>query len=57
MSINRSKQIAMLTLSNVIGEQMMGMDFDTESRVAESFAKGGKMLAGYIHKKFKKAKK
>lgn len=54
---DRSKKIAVLALSNVIGEQAMGIDFDTETRVGESFAKGGKILGGFIHKKFKKAKK
>ncbi len=50
---NRDNVAATFELKNVVGSQAMGYDFDTGSRVAESFAKGGKMLAGFIYKKIK----
>ncbi len=39
---------------NVPGAQAMGMDYDTSTRISESYAKAGKMLAGFIYKKIKK---
>jgi hypothetical protein len=37
----------------VPGAQAMGFDYDTGTRIAESYAKGGKMLAGFITKSTK----
>ena len=37
-------------LHKVPGAQAMGYDFDTGSRIAECYAKGGKMLGAYIYK-------
>lgn len=55
---NSSKAPALsLYQNNVIGSQAAGFDFDVSSRVAESYAKGGKMLGGYIAKDLKKAAK
>lgn len=47
---NPSTVVCELYLNNVIGSQGMGFDYDVGSRVAESYAKGGKMLMAYIIK-------
>jgi hypothetical protein len=47
---NPQNKVAELYLNNVIGSQAMGYDFDVDSRVAESFAKAGKMLAAFLVK-------
>jgi hypothetical protein len=47
------KVIAALRLTNVQGSQAMGYDFDEGSRVAESYAKAGKIMAKYLGKSFK----
>ena len=46
--------VARLSQKMVPGSQAMGMDFDTSTRISESYAKAGKMLAGHIYKKIKK---
>ena len=38
------KEVASYVIPNVPGSQMMGFDFDVGSRVAECYAKGGKMI-------------
>ena len=48
---DESKIITELYLNGVIGSQAMGYDFDVGSRIAESYAKGGKELAKFILKK------
>tara|TARA_B110000285_G_scaffold80782_1_gene93242 strand:+ start:270 stop:872 length:603 start_codon:yes stop_codon:yes gene_type:complete len=49
-----SKKVMLkLVQKKVPGSQVMGMDFDTSTRISESYAKGGKMLAGLIYKKTK----
>lgn len=50
---NPGKIVAELYLNNVIGSSGGGFDFDAGSRIAESYAKGGKMLAGFIVKQLK----
>ena len=45
-----SEPLAELYLNGVPGAQAMGYDFDSDTRVGESFAKGAKMLAAYINK-------
>lgn len=47
---NPSNVIAEYTHVGVPGSQFGGYDFDVGSRVAESYAKGGKMLGGVIAK-------
>ena len=47
---NPTNVVAELYLNNVIGSQSMGFDFDSGSRIAESYAKAGKMLAKFIAK-------
>lgn len=47
------KVLAKFTQLNVPGAQAMGMDFDTSTRISESYAKAGKMLAAYIAKQLK----
>ena len=42
--------VASYILYTVVGSQMGGFDFDSGSRIAESYAKGGKMLGAYITK-------
>ena len=37
----------------VPGSQAAGFDYDTSTRISESYAKGGKMVAGFIYKKIK----
>lgn len=41
---------AKYTHANVPGAQAMGYDFDTSTRISESYAKAGKMLGGFIVK-------
>lgn len=50
---NHGKVLASMTQDNVPGSQMAGFDYDVGSRVAESYAKGGKMLAKLLGKKLK----
>jgi len=47
------EEVANFTLSKVPGAQAMGYDYDSGSRIAESYAKGGKMLGDYIAKDIK----
>lgn len=47
------EEVANYTLSKVPGSQAMGYDFDAGSRIAECYAKGGKMLGSYIYKYLK----
>lgn len=47
------KVVAKYSQSNVPGAQAMGMDFDTSTRISESYAKAGKMLGGFIAKALK----
>jgi hypothetical protein len=48
---NPDKELSKIVVKNVVGSQMMGYDFDAGSRLQESYAKAGKMLAGYFLKK------
>ena len=50
-SANKSSKVAELSVLKVPGSMAMGMDFDTGARLAESYAKAGKVLAKYIEKK------
>lgn len=50
---NRSTKVSEQTLSNVPGTQYTDLDFDIGSRVAESYAKAGKVLAAYLSKELK----
>ena len=45
---NHSKVIAQLFANEVPGSQAMGFDYDADSRIAESYAKAGKMLGKYV---------
>lgn len=47
------KIICAIRINNVQGSQAMGYDFDEGSRVAESYAKAGKIMAKYLSKFFK----
>lgn len=47
---NPGKIVASFKQNNVPGSQAMGYDYDVGSRVAESYAKGGKMLAKVLSK-------
>ncbi len=50
---NPSKVLARQTQKFVPGQQAMGFDYDTGTRISESYAKGGKMLAADVVKKLK----
>lgn len=50
---NPSTVVAELYLNSVVGSQSMGFDFDSGSRIAESYAKGGKMLGKFMAKQMK----
>ena len=50
---NPTNIIAELTLDNVPGSQAMGYDYDAGSRIAESYAKAGKMLGKFFESKIK----
>jgi Skp family chaperone for outer membrane proteins len=54
---NPSKVLSKIELLNVQGAQAMGFDFDSGTRIAESYAKGGKMLGKYLEEKAFKNKK
>ena len=45
--------IAKFTQEGIPGSQAAGFDYDTSTRISESYAKAGKMLAAYIYKKTK----
>jgi hypothetical protein len=47
------KSAAEMALTNVAGGQFGGFDFDAGVRIAESYAKAGKILAAFIDKKLK----
>ncbi|GGM85765.1 hypothetical protein GCM10010967_17450 [Dyadobacter beijingensis] len=51
-SAGKSKA-AEIAMRNVPGGQFAGFDFDTGTRIAESYAKAGKSLAAFIEKKLK----
>ncbi|AWV99177.1 hypothetical protein [Arcticibacterium luteifluviistationis] len=44
------KVVATYALLKIPGSQMMGFDFDAGTRIAESYAKSGKMMGAYISK-------
>lgn len=45
-----TKNIAKMVMTNVLGQDAMGFDYDTGSRIAEAYAKCGKALGNYINK-------
>lgn len=47
------KNMAEMVLTNVPGGQFGGFDFDSGTRISESYAKAGKVLAAFIDKKLK----
>ena len=47
------KVLAKFTQARVPGAQAMGMDFDTSTRISESYAKAGKMFGAYLSKQLK----
>jgi len=53
IEIETGKEVAKYALDKVPGSQAMGFDYDVGSRVAESYAKAGKMLGSYIAKSLK----
>ncbi len=50
---NPSNVISEMQLNNVPGSQVMGYDFDAGSRIAESYAKAGKILGKFFVKNLK----
>lgn len=48
-----NKEVATYILERVPGSQVTGYDFDAGSRLAECYAKAGKMLGAYISKALK----
>lgn len=47
------KTVAEIILSNVAGGQFGGFDYDSGTRIAESYAKAGKLLAAFLEKQLK----
>ncbi|GLU56763.1 hypothetical protein Dfri01_62240 [Dyadobacter frigoris] len=47
------KTVAEIILSNVAGGQFGGFDYDSGTRIAESYAKAGKILAAFLEKQLK----
>lgn len=52
-SKDKNKVIAKITIKNSPGRDAMGFDFETGSRLQESYAKAGKELGGFIKKQTK----
>lgn len=52
-SADESKVMAKLKQPDVPGSQFGGYDYDTGTRISESYAKGAKMLAAYMVKNMK----
>ena len=50
---NRDNVLAKFVQNGVPGAQAMGMDYDTSTRISESYAKAGKMLAAFLMKALK----
>ncbi len=50
---NRDNILAKFVQNGVPGAQAMGMDYDTSTRISESYAKAGKMLAAHLMKALK----
>jgi len=50
---NRANPLAVFTITKSPGQGVMGVEYDTGSRVAESYAKAGKELGIFIAKKLK----
>lgn len=48
-----TKVLAKFTQAKIPGSQAMGMDFDTSTRISESYAKAGKMFGAYLSKNLK----
>lgn len=48
-----TKVVAKFTQAKVPGAQAMGMDYDTSTRISESYAKAGKMFGGFLAKSIK----
>lgn len=51
---NPSKVVAKFSATNIPGSQAMGYDYDAGSRIAESYAKAGKMIGSYLKKNLSK---
>lgn len=51
---NRSNVVATITLMKSPGRSAFGYDFDTGTRLAEAYAKGGKELGAFMVKNMKK---
>jgi hypothetical protein len=51
--ISDNEEVALITADNCPGMGAMGYDFDTGGRIAESYAKLGKSLAGWVLKALK----
>ncbi len=45
---NRNAIVAVLSVDNAPGRDVMGVDYDTSWRISEAYAKAGKSLAKYI---------
>jgi hypothetical protein len=50
---NRANPLATLTITKAPGKKGMGVDYDTGSRLQESYAKAGKELGIFLSKKIK----
>ena len=47
------KEIALITVQNCPGRDVMGFDYDTGYRIEEAYAKLGKSIAGFLNKQLK----
>lgn len=45
---NRNNKIAVITIDNSPGRDVIGVDFDTSWRISEAYAKAGKSLAKFL---------
>lgn len=53
IEVASNKEVGKYILQNIPGSQAMGYDYDAGSRIAECYAKAGKMLGSYIAKALK----
>lgn len=52
-TMNRNNPIAVVTITKATGQSAMGVDYDTGTRLQESYAKAGKELGKFLSRELK----